>query len=645
MVNTSRDRIWWGWLTGVIALLVMAAPVSAEDLKPEVQSALDAGDTAQAVSLLEREIELDEGYHFNYYVLGKIYYDQGHLERARKRLETAIDKKSKHWPSVYLLGRVYIEQERFDDALKLMKRGRNKAKDDERAMFENGYGLVMLARGNYQEADRAFRQALVLDSLNAEYHINLGDANFYQGIPSLAIMEYEEALKLDTASLEVYYHWAEACLEMKDYSCAIDNLKLVLQKDSTHARSWMRAGEIYFKAALSTRTRNERNARFKDAIGSYKKYFELTNAAPDSSNVRANFEIAMSYVNLYGFEDAAMYFDKVLSIPYEPRDIYFYYGKALWGMRDFMKAGEMLEKHVAWAEQQDEDYRSTVRDKELYQLLGDCYFYRKPPEFFTAIEYYKRTLEEDPEQKRVLQNVALGYHQLGSHAQALEYYDKRIELGIDSSEVAILKNAGSAALTLANAGDEGAGGFGGDDLDIDALDMDMPQVQPASAGDPNIDYYAKAVGYYDQYLDVDPKDLRILELAANTRLYQMSDCTEGVAYYERILALDPQNCQAMKSIGYAYFGDGICTKNYGTALKHFERAHNCFVETKGNCGDPALMLWIAQAYHLRAADKSAGKQDASSDFENANIWYKKVLKCEPNNQEAIKGRDDTEYEF
>ena len=42
------------------------------------------------------------------------------------------------------------------------------------------------------------------------------------GIPALAVGEYEQALQADTASTEVYYHWAEACLEMKDYSCAIE---------------------------------------------------------------------------------------------------------------------------------------------------------------------------------------------------------------------------------------------------------------------------------------------------------------------------------------------------------------------------------------------------------------------------------------
>ncbi|TKJ21323.1 MAG: hypothetical protein CEE43_10350 [Promethearchaeota archaeon Loki_b32] len=102
---------------------------------------------------------------------------------------------------------------------------------------------------------------------------------------------------------------------------------MVLSKDSTHAPAWMRAGGIYFKAALSSRSRDERKNRFIETIGSYKRYIDLSGAKPDSAHVRVYFEMAMSYVNIRGFEDAAQYFSDVLSIPYEARDIYFHYGK------------------------------------------------------------------------------------------------------------------------------------------------------------------------------------------------------------------------------------------------------------------------------------------------------------------------------
>ncbi len=621
-------------------LLMAAAVVSAQDIKPEISAALNAGDTAQAISMLENEISVDKSYHLNYYMLGMIYYNQGKYEQARDQFLTALDKKSKHWESWYQLGLTYLKLGENDKAEKAMRDARKKAGKDEKYIFENGLGLVLMAKGEYQEADRAFRQAIVGDSTVAEYHINLGDANFYAGVPYLAVSEYEKALALDTAGLEVYFHWAEACLEMRDYKCAMEKLRTVLVKDSTHAPAWERAGEIYFKAAMSSRSRSERTERFKETIGSYRRYIELSHHKADSSTVRAFFELAMSYLNLNGFEEAAAYFDTVLQIPYEPRDVYFYYGKALWGARDYVKSGEMLEKHLQWVAQQDEDYNSNIDDGELYQLLGDAWFYRehaddaaKAADYAKAIDYYKKSLAAKPGQARLLYNVAVGYHSAGSYAQALDYYDKRIELGVDSSTAAILKNAGWAALSMANDAAEGG----------ESDEYVEPGMEPVEPADPT-ELYTRAIGYLERYLAYFPNDDKVIMQVANTYLYQLSDCTNGVKYFQQLLALDPNNCDAKKAIGFAYFG-GVCTTDYTKALKYLLEANECS-NGAAPCTDASLVMYIAKAYHLRGAARDEAKQDgAKKDYEQAYNWYGKVLKCEPGNAEAKKGQDDLKFEF
>lgn len=616
---------------GLLISFVFVSLSQAEEVKESITNALAKGDTTVAINLLNSEIEIDPSYHYNYYVLGEIYFERTQYEKAEEQFRKALDSKSKHYDSMYMLGITLIELEKYDEALALMDTGRKKDKD-QKARFEDGYGLVMLKKKNYSDADRSFRSALSDKDLPL-YHIHLGDANFYQGIPSLAITEYEKALELDTASLEVYYHWAEACLEMKDFPCAIEKLKVVLTKDSTFAPAWNRAAGIYYKAARSTRDRDERKARFMDAIGAYKKYIELSHLKPDSATVRPYFEIAMAYSEIYGFEDAAKYFEQVLAIPMEPRDIYFYYGKALWGTKQYEKAGEMLLKHIDWVAQQNNDYKSRIDEDELYQLLGDSYYYRENKDFFTAIEYYKKSLEIKPEQKRLLQNVAVAYHTQKSYEQALEYYDKRIELGIDEKSASMLKNAGYCALNLANSG-------GGEEDDM--IEEGMEDV--ASAPIDPIAYYERANGYMLQYLEYVPSDSKILLAVANTYLYQMKDCANGVKYFEQLAALEPNNCDAQKSLGYAYFG-GVCTKNYSKALGYLNKAYECSMAASNACGDVSLTLWIAQCYHLRAAEKAAAKQDANDDFRDAYNWYGKVLKCEPGHAEATKGQADTRFEF
>jgi tetratricopeptide (TPR) repeat protein len=627
------------FMAGTI-LMVPGIGVCGDDIKPDIVRALDLGDTTKALSLLRAEIKIDGAYHANYFTIGMIFYKNHEYAEALDQFELAVDRKGKHYPSLYHLGLCQLNVGDLDAAEETFKKGIKKAKKLQKGWFENGRGLVMMAREEYEEADRAFRSALVIDPDDSEYHLNLGDANFYQGIPALAVGEYEQALEADTASTEVYYHWAEACLEMKDYACAIEKLQIVLQKDSTYADAWMRAGGIYFRAALSTRTRDERKLRFMDAIGSYKRYLELANVQPDSAHVRIYFELAMSYVSIGGAEDAVQYFDDVLSIPYEARDIYYHYGEALWGVQDFVKSGEMLHKHILWVEENGAEVKTKVDDDDLYQYLGDSYFYRSDKDYRLAAKYYQMSIDLNPNQKRIMYNLAVAYHQQKELGKALEYYQKRIDIGIDSTKTSIIKNAAYCALSIANSGMEE------EDEDILEEDEDILEeeddIDTGDGGiDPDLNYYQVAADYLDQYLVYSPDDAKALALIANTYLYQLAECANGVKYYQQLLTLEPNNCDAKKSLGYAYFG-GLCTKNYTKALGYLVDANSCITAEKGACEAVDITLYVAQCYHLRATTKTSG---AGDDYRKANEWYKKVLKCDPSNADAKKGRDDTSYEF
>ncbi|MFZ5980793.1 MAG: tetratricopeptide repeat protein [Candidatus Zixiibacteriota bacterium] len=621
----------------LLIAFIFAVPALGEDVKSHIREVLDAGDTTRAIQLIKEDIEIDKGYHYNYYTLGRIYYTREQYDKALEQFQIAKEKKSKHYESLYYLGLTYLALGNTEAALETMKNGQKKARDI-KDLFDNGYGLVLMKQEKYDDAVAAFMKAQVGHEDNPEYHINLGDAYFYQGVPSLAILEYEKALEIDTGSTEVYFHWAEACFQMKDYACTINKLRTVLSKDSTHAPAWKRAGAIYFKAAMSSRSREERTERFRDAIGSYRKYIELSGVKPDSSTVRVYFELGLAFVNLYGFDDAVMQFENVLNIPMIPKDIYFYYGKSLWGIKEYEKAVEMLKKHLDWATQQ-EDYTTNIDESEIYQLLGDCYYYRKPNDFYSAVTYYKKSLVLNPDQKRVTQNTAVALHSLKNYAEALFYYDKRIELGIDTTSFNIYKNAGYCALNIANRES------GETETDEDILESDEEAVEVSEdLIDSTKNYYEVAVDYMMKYLEYSPQDDKVLLLAANTYLFNLSDCENGVKYYEQLLTVDPNNCVAKRSLGYAYFG-GICTKNYTKALRYLLEAEQCLAGGEGECSDVNLLLWVGQCYHLRAVDTKSDAAAAKSDFKNAFDWYSKCLKCDPGQLDCKDGQDKVRFEF
>jgi len=646
--NNTETRIV---LLILLAAIIIPLTLQSQDVKQEILDALSAGDTAKAITLLENDITYDPSYEYNYYYLGLIYKKQHKLDKALEQFEIALDKKKKFYEGLYALGKVQLELGMINKAEKSFKEGLKKAKDME-AEFHNGMGLVYLAKGDYNAADVELRQAIILDSTNAEFHTNLGNVNFANKVYPLAITEYERALQLDTASLDVYFNWAEACLELKDFTCALNKLNLVLQKDSTHAEAWMKAGGIYYRAARSSRSSEDARQMYQNTIGSYKKYIELIGGVADSTSGRAYYEAGMAYLILGGYPEALNYFSKVLSIPVEPKDIYYYYAWAYQGNQQYDSALVFYNKHIEYVEAQGEDFESGIKEVELYRRMGECYVNLK--DHYNTIKYYKRSLEYDSTQDRVLYGTAVAYNYLQDYRNALIYYMKRIALGADERYWSIYYNAAMSALYLLEKGGLAAAPEEEDlDLEGDEEAMAEPANDPLAGVDLAelaVEYLEKITGEFWEQVTSNEKNMptaiKAVSMLGSTYLYQLKDCENGKKNFERVLELEPDNCEAMKSLGYAYFG-GLCPNNYTRALSYLSQTVECNTQKgKARCDDIDLLLWMGQAYHFRAVERTEAKQKeaAKEDYAKADDYYQEVLKCDPNNKDAQEGYRQVKWE-
>ncbi len=645
---------WFGQVISISLLVVFTIPLLllSQEVKQPINDALDKGDTTKAISLLEEDINTDPSYEYNYYVLGQIHLKRKNYKAAKEQFKLAIQKDKKFDEGIYALGLVQLKLGEIDEAEKNFKNGLKKSKKM-KAEFHNGIGLVYMARGELNEADKAIRQAIILDSTNAEFHINLGTVNFGNKIYSLAIMEYEKALQLDTASLEVYFNWAEACLEMKDYTCALEKLSEVLQKDSTYSEAWMRAGGIYYKAARSNRNSSEAKSLYENTIGSYNRYMALTGNKADSTSGRAFYEAGMAYLILGGFPEAQKNFETVLSIPVEPKDIYFYYARSFQGNKDYDSAITYYSKHQSWVEALGEEDESGISDVELYRNIGECYEQNK--DHYNTIVNYKKSLEYDSTQARLLYGVAVAYNYMQDYTNAVVYYMKRFALGTDERYWSLYYNAAMAALYLVEKGGSTAAAED-DDLEIEGMDFAKePATNPLEGVDLArlaIEYLEKIANDYWEKVSSNEQNMatavKALNLLGSTYLYQLNDCANGKKYLERVLEVDPDHCDAKKSLGYAYFG-GICTQNYSRALTYLTQALDCNVKIgKARGDDISLLLWIAQTYQFRAIEQQEAKQPKEQykkDYENADKFYLEILKYQPNHQDANEGHRQVKWEY
>lgn len=595
-------------LAAVFALIIiMSGPTKAfdfpYDLAPEITAAMDSRDTARALSQIDAQLDIDKNYAPLYLLRGQILYARGQYDRALEQFEIALDKKSKLHEARYYKGLVHLKRHEPDEAEKAFNRGMKDTKNSDQAIFHNGRGLLLIEQEKYSEADLEFRKAITLDPDNVEYYANLGDANYFAKLYPLAISEYNKVIEMDTTYLDVYFRLARAYVAQNQYNEALEQLRVVLTRDSTYAQAWKDIGRLYTLAGLSAADRDTRDQRFREAIGSYNKFLGLTN---DSADGEVFFNLGRSYFNLGGFAQADSAFEYVLSIGDEPRGIYLYLGRGYIIEENYTKAIEILQTHLDKLQQEDPDWVPGVEEADVFRRLGDAY--KALDDWESAAVNYVKAESLNPTEPRYALEAAVAYHQIKDYERALEYYDKRLELGNGGSWSVYLNAAGCAY---------------------------------------NLEEYERAISYLEQVVAIDSTKERALALLSDAYLNRLEDCDNGVMWTERWLSMDSGNCEAYKSLGRAYLSN-ICSPNYLKAVDYFDRALKCYGEKGMNdCSSSDVILYIAQAYHLHAAGLAErNKKDESKPYyESAYNWYKKVLKCDPGSKEAKEGVAQTEFEF
>jgi len=588
-------------LTVIFVVSAFASAWASNGYKPEIVEALNNKDTAQVLLLLDREIGIDPAFAPNYQLKGEIFLARNQLDAALEQFDLALNKKSKLFEAQYYKGLVLLRQGKPEEARKVFDDGVRKAKA-EKALFNNGMGLYYLEMKDYAKADIEFRKAIQEGPDRAEYHANLGDANYYSQIYPLAISEYNKVIEMDTTNLDIYFRLARAYVAQEQFKEALDQLAIVLVRDSAYANAWKETGKLYMLAGLSARDQETKKQRFTETLGSYRQYLRLTG---DSTDGEVFFNIGRAYYFLGAFNESDSALSYVLKLGDVPNGIYTYLGRARIGLERYAEGIADLQRHFTLLKGNDPDWKPTLEDAELYRRLGDAF--KATEDLVQAAESYITASDLDSTNARSAVLAAITLHQLQEFSRALTYYERRIGIGPDEADIYL--NASLCTISMEN--------------------------------------YEKTITYLLKVVELDPNKLRAYALLSDTYITKLGDCDNGILWTEKLYRLDSTNCDALITLGFANFGTS-CHKNYPKAIDYFSQALEC-QKAKGldNCASYNIMLYIAQAYHLHGADMAEKneKEEQKRSFKNAFDWYNKVLKCDPGNADAIRGARDTEFEF
>ena len=335
-----------------------------------------------AIEIIETQIEANPKHARSHYLLGAVNFDKGKVDAAIANFKAclALDPGFQQANEKLLLA--YQKSGRTEEALVQLQKMLNQASSPE---GYNTAGVMYYQSQKFDEAIKAFKQAL---QLNPRYQLaknNLHQLYREQGIAALAdetysraIWFFSQALQLDPTDSTLYNLTGEVYARKGDHPNAIAEYQKALQFNPGDTDAKQNLARSYNNLGVQL----TQSQRWEEAIGAYHQAQQLM---PDLASVKTNLT-----------------------------DLYWKRANTLRESGNLDLAIEAYRELLA--------FDSGVVD--AHSLLGDLYFQKR--DYPQAIREFNAAFNADPENTQTRNNLIAVYHKYGQVLDKQRRYNQAI---------------------------------------------------------------------------------------------------------------------------------------------------------------------------------------------------------------------------
>lgn len=204
----------------------------------------------EAQKAFEKGLQLDEKSYLNQVGLGTIALSKGDRAKAKELFDTAEKKKGKDAEVLYRIGEAYTLFEKNNDpaeAIRLLDAAVKRDKNLADAYIAKGDALMLRNEGG--NAVTAYEYALTAKPNYAVAHNSIGQIYLRGKNYNLALENYKKAIEADANFAPAYKDLAELYFLAQQYKKAAENFDLYIQKSgTTDPEMKLRAAQFAFTA-------------------------------------------------------------------------------------------------------------------------------------------------------------------------------------------------------------------------------------------------------------------------------------------------------------------------------------------------------------------------------------------------------------
>lgn len=215
---------------------------------------------AEAISCLEKALELDAAYPDAHFNLAKVLLKQRHIEEAKEHCRTAVNNDPAYAAAWQLMGVIQEILGNFANSETCSRRAIELVPND--AVSHANLALALWKQGKLQESVQDYQRSLALNPRQVEIWFQL--ASVYTHLHLLAEAEhcYQKAIGINPESLEAYERLGDILSRLGKIEGEIDILRKALQIKPDNVGILLRLGN----ALHAQRQWDAATISFRDAI-------------------------------------------------------------------------------------------------------------------------------------------------------------------------------------------------------------------------------------------------------------------------------------------------------------------------------------------------------------------------------------------
>lgn len=178
------------------------------------------GQVDNAIFAMRQGLTLYPYYPEGYNNLASFYLQKKDHDSAEKALNIALSLRPYYGKAHYNMGRLYLEKGSNDKAWEHFKACCTQGDLDNEVGYE-AYGQASLLCQKYDDAEKAYKMLVSIQSNNNEFLFGLANAYFFQKKYDNAKQVYEQGVRNNPQDARFWYNLGETLFAMQDFKNAI----------------------------------------------------------------------------------------------------------------------------------------------------------------------------------------------------------------------------------------------------------------------------------------------------------------------------------------------------------------------------------------------------------------------------------------